>query len=110
MGYGETLSASDKDLMCDFRFMSMGRVLPKDSWPNHTIPQGVSVFLRHTTGIFEYMFTKDDKYSGKVDYRTDSNEVQQLLVQYTPADYVGVVLYMNEDALKIASKHMKHAY
>lgn len=106
---GAVLSAADKDLMLRFMCESMGRVLTKDGWGHRPVPQGVSVFNKRR-GHFEYMFTKDEKYHGSVDWRDDPEKVLAALSDYTNGDYTGVVFYMNGDALRIASKHMRFAY
>lgn len=107
---GVSLTVSHKDAMLEFMWKSVGRVLDKDSWGSRPVPQGVSVFNKRDAGDFEYMFTKDERYDGKVDWREDRDSVMETLRAYTPEGYSGVVLYMNEDALKIASKHQKMAY
>lgn len=73
------------------------------------MPQGVSVFNKRGEH-FEYMFTKDEKYSREVDWRADRKNVLATLRNYTSDGDSGVVFYMNEGALKIASKHMKMSY
>ena len=53
------LSMADKDLLTEFLYRSMCRVLNVNvsHWEG-TVPQGVSVFVAHPeTGTFEYMFT-----------------------------------------------------
>ena len=109
MYQGATLSTADKDMMLKFMWKSMGRVLTKDDWEGRPVPQGVSVFNKRGDR-FEYMFTKDEKYSGGIDWREDRETVLAALSDYTNGDYMGVVLYMNGDALRIASKHMRFAY
>lgn len=106
---GATLSTADKDLMLQFMYMSTGRVLTKVAWGNRPVPQGVSVFNKRGEH-FEYMFTKDEKYSHEVDWRVDRKSVLATLRNYTSDSDSGAVFYMNEDALKIASKHMKMSY
>lgn len=109
MHRGATLSEADKDLMLQFMAMSVGRVLSKNVWGSRPVPQGVSVFNKRGDR-FEYMFTKDEKYSRPVDWREKKSEVLSMLRNYTNEDYTGVVFYMNEGALQIASKHMKLSY
>ena len=104
------LTQHDKDVMSDFAYASIGRVLTADQWAGTSLPQGVSVFKRHSSGRFEYMFTKDEKYSGTVDARYNRDEVREMLIRYTPKNYIGNVYYMNEDAMAIVSKHRKHPY
>ena len=106
---GASLSVADKDLMLQFMYMSMGRVLTKIAWGNRPVPQGVSVFNKRGDR-FEYMFTKDEKYSREVDWRADRESVLATLRNYTSDSYSGIVFYMNGEALKIASKHMKLSY
>lgn len=96
--------------MLHLMWVSTGRVLPVKDWGSSPVPQGTSVFMKHTDGKFEYMFTKDEKYDGAVDWREDEQAVREALASYTPEDYTGTVFYMNMDALKIASKHSKMAY
>ena len=109
MYQGTVLTTADKDLMLEFMWKSMGRVLSKDDWGSRPVPQGVSVFNKRG-GHFEYMFTKDEKYPGVVDWREDREDVITALNDYTNDDYTGVVFYLNGDALRIASKHMRFAY
>lgn len=106
---GTALSTADKDLMLQFMWKSMGRVLTKDDWGDRPVPQGVSVFNKRGDR-FEYMFTKDEKYPGSVDWREDRGSVLAALRDYTNPDYTGAVLYLNGDALRAASKHMRFAY
>ena len=105
---GCELSLAEKDLMSEFVYVSIGRVCTMQGWGKQTIPQGVSVFMKHSESL-EYMFTKDSKYEGQVDYRCEDwniNEVER----YIPTHYTGMVLYMNRDALSTVSKHRKHPY
>lgn len=106
---GASLTVGDKDAMLHFMWVSTGRVLTTEEWGSRPVPQGVTVFMKHPDS-FEYMFTKDEKYPGKVDWREDGRAVLDMLNSYTPEGYVGTVMYMNADALKIASKHSKMAY
>ena len=69
---------------------------------------GISVFKAHKDRL-EYMFTKDEKYSGIVDCRNES-WCDSDIENYIPDGYIGTVLYMNRDALAIVSKHRKHPY
>ena len=107
---GASLTASDKDAMLHLMWVSTGRVLPVKDWGQRPVPQGTSVFMKHADGGFEYMFTKDEKYDGEVDWREGEQEVRETLATYTPEDYFGMVFYMNRDALRIASRHSKMAY
>lgn len=107
---GASLTSSDKDAMFHLMWLSEGRVLPISDWGSRPVPQGTSVFMKHGDGRFEYMFSKDEKYSGRIDFREFPEQVSELLSNYTPDGYEGVVLYMNEDALRIASKHGKYDY
>lgn len=103
------LNTADKDLMCEFIYRSMGRVLNKNvlCW-ERPIPQGVSVYTAHPdTGIFEYMFTKDDKFNV---VRDSMEEVEEMLNRYGMCDKGGLVLYMNKCMLPIVSKHKQYSY
>lgn len=102
-----TLSPADLDLMWSFQDRARGCVLRRDEWYEPTVPQGVSVFIKRPNKI-EYMFTKDDKYDGKVDYReADHMKVQHNINSYVPSDYQGIVLYMNKDALAMVARHKR---
>lgn len=103
------LNVGDKDLICEFVFASMGRVLNTSitAW-NRPVPQGVSVFTAHpVTGTFEYMFTKDEKYPVVKD---DREEVMRCLQAYGNVKAGGIVLYLNSCMLPIASKHKRYCY
>lgn len=103
------LNVADKDLICEFIFASMGRVLNRSvtAW-NRPVPQGVSVYTAHPeTGIFEYMFTKDEKYPVVKD---DAEEVMRCLRDYGNIEAGGIVLYLNSCMLPIASKHKQYSY
>ena len=108
MGYIKPrLTDADLDLMWKFLDMSRGRVMTKEEWYDDVIPQGVSVFMKHPRK-YEYMFTKDEKYTGHVDYREEGHlKVIQAFNGYIPADYSGVCLYINEDAVKAVSRHKR---
>lgn len=105
---GRELSLADKDLMSEFVYASIGRVCTMTAWGKKNIPQGISVFKTHKDRL-EYMFTKDEKYSGIVDCRNES-WCDSDIENYIPDGYIGTVLYMNRDALAIVSKHRKHPY
>lgn len=103
------LNVADKDLICEFVFASMGRVLNKNvtAW-NRPVPQGVSVYTAHPgSGTFEYMFTKDEKYPVVKD---DAEEVMRCLRAYGNIEAGGIVLYLNSCMLPIASKHKQYSY
>lgn len=103
------LDTADKDLVCEFVYMSMGRVLNRTvtRW-DRPVPQGVSVFTAHPeTGTFEYMFTKDDKYPVVKD---DPEEVMRCLNAYGNVKAGGLVFYLNSCMLPIASKHKQYSY
>lgn len=103
------LNVADKDLICDFVFASMGRVLNSSviAW-NRPVPQGVSVYTAHPeTGTFEYMFTKDEKYPVVKD---DAEEVMRCLRAYGDIEAGGIVFYLNSCMLPIASKHRQYSY
>lgn len=106
-----TLSEADLDLMWEFQDRAMNSVCVRDFWYNSTIPQGVSVVLKHSRDRIEYMFTKDEKYSGKRDFCEEASKKDALarVIDYTPDDYVGVVLYMNRDALAMVSNHKRNS-
>lgn len=112
MGYVKPrLTDDDLDLMSQFLDCSRGRVLPSSEWGGRSIPQGVSVFIQNDIGVYEYMFTKDEKYTGRVDYRRDPSsfnhkgELYTPLYSYVPKDYSEPVYYMNRDAVAIISNH-----
>lgn len=103
------LCIADKDLICDFVYMSMGRVLNKSIiiW-NKPVPQGVSVFIAHPeTRSFEYIFTKDDKYPVVKD---DPEEVMRCLSAYGNVEFGGIVFYLNSCMLPVVSKHKQYSY
>lgn len=103
------LNIADKDLICEFVYMSMGRVLNKTvtRW-DRPVPQGVSVFTAHpVTGTFEYMFTKDDKFPV---VRDSNEEVMRCLDSYGNVKAGGLVFYLNLCMLPIASKHKQYSY
>lgn len=103
------LKVADKDLICEFVFASMGRVLNKTvtAW-DRPVPQGVSVYTAHPeTGTFEYMFTKDEKYPVVKD---DAEEVMRCLRTYGNIEAGGIVLYLNSCMFPIASKHNQYSY
>jgi len=103
------LNVADKDLICEFVYASMGRVLNKSviAW-NRPVPQGVSVYTAHPeTGTFEYMFTKDEKYHVVKD---DVEEVMRCLNYYGNIEAGGIVFYLNSCMLPIASKHKQYSY
>lgn len=103
------LNTADKDLLCEFIYMSMGRVLNKSvtTW-NRPVPQGVSVFMAHPdSGEYEYMFTKDDKYPVS---RDEIDEVMRCLNSYGNVKTGGLVFYLNSCMLPIASKHKQFSY
>ena len=98
------LRECDLSLMEDFVFASIGRVCPKERWHGQTVPQGVSVFLMHKCDRCEYLFTKDEFYDGKVDWRDgDRDEVVRCLKNYAPEE--GVVFYLNKEALQAVSRY-----
>lgn len=103
------LNTADKDLMVEFIYRSMGRVLNKNvlCW-ERPIPQGVSVYTAHPdTGKFEYMFTKDDKFNV---VRDSMEEAEEMLNRYGMCDKGGLVLYMHKCMLPIVSKHKQYSY
>ena len=102
------LSCADKDLICEFLYCSMGRVLQKavTDWEK-PVPQGVSVYTLHSNGRFEYLFTKDDKYNVA---RDKPDEVYEVLVRYTDPEKPGLVFYLNSCMVPIASKHKQFSY
>lgn len=103
------LNVADKDLICEFVFASMGRVLNRNvaAW-DRPIPQGVSVYTAHPeSDTFEYMFTKDEKYPVVKD---DAEEVMRCLRAYGNIEEGGIVLYLNSCMLPIASKHNQYCY
>nr|DAL60207.1 MAG TPA_asm: hypothetical protein [Caudoviricetes sp.] len=110
-------SEADLDLMYEFLGRSLGRVMCQKYWYNHTLPQGVSVFMVHSLddrGVttdnkmsVEYMFTKDEKYNGTRDWIKNRSEVLSAIANYIPKEYTGIVYYMNRDCVPIVSKHIK---
>lgn len=103
----DMLSCADKDLVCQFVYASVGRVLNKAFW-GKPVPQGVSVFVAHPeTGTFEYMFTKDTKYPVK---RDDIDEVLPLLEAYGNVRAGGLVYYLNSCMVPVVSKHTAFPY
>ena len=103
------LNTADKDLICEFVYMSMGRVINKTvtSW-DRPVPQGVSVFTAHPeSGTFEYMFTKDDKYPVVKD---EMDVVMSFLDSYGNVKAGGLVFYLNSCMLPVASKHKQYSY
>lgn len=103
------LNVADKDLICEFVFASMGRVINKTvtSW-DRPVPQGVSVFTAHPeSGTFEYMFTKDDKYPVVKD---EMDVVMSFLDSYGNVKAGGLVYYLNSCMLPVASKHRQYSY
>ena len=103
------LNVADKDLICEFVFASMGRVINKTvtSW-DRPVPQGVSVFTAHPgSGTFEYMFTKDDKYPVVKD---EMDVVMSFLDIYGNVKAGGLVFYLNSCMLPVASKHRQYSY
>ena len=103
------LNVADKDLICEFVFASMGRVLNRNvtAW-DRPVPQGVSVYTAHPeSDTFEYMFTKDEKYPVVKD---DAEEVMRCLRAYGDIEAGGIVLYLNSCMLPIASKHNQYCY
>ena len=103
------LNVADNDLICEFVFASMGRVLNRNvtAW-DRPVPQGVSVYTAHPeSGTFEYMFTKDEKYPVVKD---DAEEVMRCLRAYGNIEAGGIVLYLNSCMLPIASKHKQYSY
>lgn len=103
------LNTADKDLICEFVYMSMGRVLNKTvtCW-DRPVPQGVSVFTAHPeSGTFEYMFTKDDKYPVVKD---EMDVVMGFLDSYGNVKAGGLVFYLNSCMLPVASKHRQYSY
>ena len=103
------LNVADKDLICEFVFASMGRVINKTvtSW-DRPVPQGVSVFIAHPeSGTFEYMFTKDDKYPVVKD---EMDVVMSFLDSYGNVKAGGLVYYLNSCMLPVASKHRQYSY
>ena len=101
------LSCADKDIMEQFLWCSLNRVLCKSYWGKTIVPQGVACFKKHHNGRIEYMFTKDDRLDMK---RDDVNDLRELVRIYTPKDYVGVIFVMHSEAVKIVSKHRKYPY
>lgn len=105
----DMLNDGDKDLICEFVYRSVNRVLNKKvvGW-DKPVPQGVSVFMAHPdTGEFEYMFTKDEKFNVVKD---DQEEIKRYLDAYGSVESGGVVFYLNSCMLKVANKHMRYAY
>lgn len=102
------LSCADKDLICEFVYCSMGRVLQKGvtAW-NKPVPQGITVFMLHSDGHFEYLFTKDDKFNVK---RDDPDEVRELLCRYCNMGKPGLVFYLNSCMMPAASKHKRFGF
>lgn len=114
MGYVKpTLTEQDLDAMSCFLDMARGRVLPSSEWGGRPVPQGVSVFIRNGSGTFEYLFTKDEKYTGRVDYHRTleefdfKGEIFTPLYSYVRPDDYEPVYYMNRDAVAIVSKHRR---
>lgn len=103
------MNTADKDLLCEFLYMSMGRVLNKTSTPwDKPVPQGVSVFMAYPeTGKFVYLYTKDDKYPVRLDFR---DQVDASLKRYGSIENGGIVMYLNSCMIPIASKHKRYAY
>lgn len=103
------LSMADKDLLSEFLYRSICRVLSVNvSLWEGTVPQGVSVFVAHPeTGTFEYMFTKDTKYPVR---RDDIDEVLPLLEAYGNVRAGGLVYYLNSCMVPVVSKHRAFPY
>lgn len=102
------LSCADKDLLCEYLECSMGRVLqtPVTTW-NSPVPQGVSVYMLHEDGRYEYLFTKDSKC---VVNRDDDEQVMELMGRYCNPDKPGLVYYMQSCMVPIASKHRAYPF
>lgn len=103
------LNTGDKDLLCEYLYLSVGRVINKNvtTW-NRPVPQGCSVYMAHPdTGVFEYMFTKDDKFCVVKD---NPEEVYRCLCAYGNINAGGIILYLNKCMLAIASKHKRYSY
>ena len=99
------LSMADKDLLSEFLYRSICRVLNV----NVSLWEGtVSVFVAHPeTGTFEYMFTKDTKYPVR---RDDIDEVLPLLEAYGNVRAGGLVYYLNSCMVPVVSKHRAFPY
>lgn len=105
----DMLSMADKDLLSEFLYVSMCRVLNTSvSCWTESVPQGVSVFVAHPeTGKFEYMFTKDTKYPVK---RDDMEDVMPLLEANGNVRAGGLVYYLNSCMVPVVSKHRAFPY
>lgn len=102
------LNLASKDLMSEFVYSSVGRVLTKDLWGSKPVPQCVSVYVYHeSTDDFEYMFTKDER----IDFKRDSpEEVEEALRTYCPCNDSAIVFYMHRAGIEIVSKHRQHPF
>ena len=102
------LNLASKDLMSDYVFTSVGRVIRKELWGDRSIPQCVSVYVYHkSTDTFEYMFTKDDR----IDFKRDSEEeIESALRTYYYCNDSEIILYMHKAGIEIVSKHRQHPY
>lgn len=104
-----SLTLAEKDLICEYIYRSMGRVINKgiSGWDG-PIPQGVSVYMAHPdTGEYEYMYTKDDNYFVDKD---PEDEVMRCLNAYGNVKAGGLVFYLHSIMLPVFSKHIAHPY
>lgn len=102
------LNLASKDLMSEFVYSSVGRVLKKELWGSKPVPQCVSIYVYHeSTDKFEYMFTKDDR----IDFKRDSpEEVEEALRAYSTCNDSEIILYMHREGIEIVSKHRQHPF
>ncbi len=100
------LSSAQKDLMSEFLYVAVNRVLKKKFWNHEVIPQGVSVFNVHSDGRIEYLFTKDECLDMK---RDDVEDLRAMVRDYTDLE-IGIVFVMNSSCVDVVSKHRKYSY
>lgn len=102
------LNLASKDLMSEFVYSSVGRVLKKELWGSKPVPQCVSIYVYHeSTDKFEYMFTKDDR----IDFTLDTvEEVEEALRSYCECCDSEIVFYMHRAGIEIVSKHRQHPF
>lgn len=102
------LNLASKDLMSEFVYSSVGRVLKKELWGSKPVPQCVSIYVYHApTDKFEYMFTKDDR----IDFKRDlPEEVEEALRAYSACNDSEIILYMHRAGIEIVSKHRQYPF
>ena len=94
------LSMADKDLLSEFLYRSMCRVLNVNvSFWDGAVPQGVSVFVVHPETGTTYPVRRDD-----------IDEVLPLLEAYGNVRAGGLVYYLNSCMVPVVSKHRAYPY